>query len=103
MIDLPYTSIRIKNVRVKNHVLTGIEIELPNAPNLVLLRGDKGFVMCGYLNIDVCEKLGLVAAMVTGVKTVDDLLDAEIKAATSKAEELGITPGKKVYEIIDLI
>ncbi len=103
MVDLPYTSIRIKNVRVKNRILTGIEIELPEAPNLVLLRGDKGFVMCGYLNIDVCEKLGLIAAIVTGVKTVDDLLKAEIKAATSKARELGIAPGKKVYEIIDLI
>ncbi len=103
MENLPYTSIRIKNLNIAGRSLTGMEIELPNAPNLVLLRGEKGFVMCGYLNIDVCEKLGIIAAMVSGVKTVEDLLDAQIKASTTKAKELGIVPGKKVREIIDLI
>lgn len=103
MENLPYTSIRIKNLNIDGRSLTGMEIELPNAPNLVLLRGEKGFVMCGYLNIDVCEKLGIIAAMVSGVKTVEDLLDAQIKASTTKARELGIVPGKKVREIIDLI
>ncbi len=103
MDNLPYTSIRIKNFNINDHSLTGIEIELPNAPNLVLLRGEKGFIMCGYLNIDVCEKLGLIAATVSGVKTVEDLLDAQIKASTTKAKELGIVPGKKVREVIGLI
>ncbi len=103
MENLPYTSIRIKNFNIDGRSLTGIEVELPNAPNLVLLRGEKGFVMCGYLNINVCEKLGLIAAIVSGVKTVEDLLDAQIKASTTKAKELGIVPGKKVREIIGLI
>jgi uncharacterized protein YunC (DUF1805 family) len=42
--------------------------------------------MCGFLNIDVAEKVNVTAAMVSGVKTFDDVLAAEIKAVTSKAQ-----------------
>lgn len=57
--------------------------------------------MCGYLNLDVAEKLEAVAAVVSGVNTFEDLLDAEIKSSTSKAKKLGLQPGKIVREVIE--
>jgi uncharacterized protein YunC (DUF1805 family) len=78
----------------------GVKSTLPDLPPLLLIKGEKGFVICGYLNLEVAEKLGAAAAIVSGVKTFDDVLNAEIKAATSKAKELGVEPGKVVKEVI---
>lgn len=71
---------------------TGVEVSLPKAP-LVLASGENGFVMCGYLNLDVAEKLGVAAAVVRGVSTVDDLLSAKVAGCTKLAGERGVTVG----------
>lgn len=78
----------------------GVKSTLPNAPPLLLIKGEKGFVMCGYLNMEAAEKLGAAAAVVSSVKTFEDVLNAEIKAVTSMAKELGLGPGKKVKDVI---
>jgi uncharacterized protein YunC (DUF1805 family) len=70
----------------------GMEIELPKAP-LVLVKGKHGFVMCGYLNAEVADKMGEAAAVVRGVKTVDDLLAAKITAVTAAASARGVSVG----------
>lgn len=77
-------------------------IELENA-NLVLLKAKKGYVMCGLLNIDTAERLGQAAALVTRVKTAEDALKAKIKAATTKAKELGVKEGMSGEEAIKLL
>jgi len=73
---------------------------LPDLPPLLIIKGEKGFVMCGYLNLDTAEKLGAAAAVVSGVNSFNDVLNAEIKAATSKAKKLGVEPGKTVKTVI---
>lgn len=73
---------------------------LPGVAPLLLIKGDKGFVMCGFLNMEAAERLGAAAAMVSGVKTFEDVLDAEIKAATTKAKERGVQIGGKVRDEI---
>jgi len=90
-------------VKTLENGLVGIEIILPNSPPLVIIRGRKGFVMCGYLDINVANKLGLIAARVVGVKNVEEILEKEIVNVTSKAKELGIKEGMKVKEILELI
>ena len=79
----------------------GMKSSFNDLPPLLLIKGDKGFVMCGYLNIDAAERLGAAAAVVSGVNTFDDVLNAEIKSATSKAKALGVEPGKKVKDVIE--
>ena len=81
---------------------TGVKIEMRNAP-LLLLIADKGFVMCGYLNIEAAEKMGDCACMVRGVKTFEDVLNAEILEATKKAKELGIAAGVSGREALRLM
>ena len=94
------TILRIKNI--KDGVI-GFEIELPNAPPLILIRGKRGFIMCGYINLDVAEKLGLVVVRVSGVSSIEEMLEKEVSNATSRAKEIGIKDGVKVKDIIDLI
>jgi len=81
---------------------TGIRVSLPNA-NLILLLGKKGFVMCGYLNLEAAEKLGDAAAIVTGVSTIEEALNADVKKVTSKARELGVREGMSGEEALKLL
>ncbi len=78
----------------------GVKSTIPGGPPLLLIKGEKGFVMCGYLSAEVAERVGLAAAIVSGVKSFEDVLNAEVKVATSKAKELGVEPGMVVKEVI---
>lgn len=95
-----YTLVRLKNVK---EGVIGVEVSLPSAPPLVAIIGSRGFVMCGYLDITAADKLNAVAARVRGVNNVEEMLDGEVEAVTSKAVELGIRAGVKVKEVIDLL
>jgi len=90
----------VSKVEVNKESFLGLRAELPNSPPLLLIVGNRGFVMCGYLNMESAERLGTVAAMVSGVKTIDDVLNAQVRAVTSKARELGIEPGVVVKNIL---
>jgi uncharacterized protein YunC (DUF1805 family) len=81
----------------------GLWVELPESPApLVMIIGRLGFVCCGFLNIEVAEKLNVVAAVVSGVKNFDDVLNAEVKAVTSKAQTLGVKTGMKGKDALNL-
>lgn len=92
--------ISVAQVKVGDKACLGVRVELPDSPPLVLVVAEKGFVMCGFLNIDAAERLGVAAAMVTGVKTFEDVLNAEVKAATTKAKELGVQQGMRGAEAL---
>ena len=87
--------ISISSVKVGEKACLGVKVDLPESPPLLLILGEKGFVMCGFLNVEAAERVGAVAAMVSGVKTFEDVLNAEVKAATSKARSLGVEAGMK--------
>ena len=92
--------IMVENLDIDGKAFQGIKIELKGLPPLVLIEGDKGFVMCGYLNIDAAESLGAAAAVVSGVNSWEDVLNAQIKTATTKAQALGLEPGRVVGDVI---
>jgi len=81
---------------------TGIEVSLPEAP-LVLAAGKLGFVMCGYLNTDAAEKLGVAAARVRGVSTIEDLLAAKIESFTGPAAKRGVKAGMTGKEALSCL
>ena len=90
----------IDKIVVDGASFLGLKAELPELPPLLMIKGVKGFVMCGYLNLEVAERLGAAAAVVSGVNSFDDVLNAEIKSVTSKASALGIEPGKVVRTVL---
>lgn len=92
--------IKVNNVEVEGKSFLGLKVDMEDLPPMVLLKGKKGFVMCGYLNLEVAERLGAVAGIVSGVSNFEDVLNAEIKSATTKAKELGLKPGKVVKTVI---
>jgi uncharacterized protein YunC (DUF1805 family) len=82
-------------LKVNGKTCLGLRVDLPNSPPLLLIIAEKGFVMCSFLNMEAAERLEVAAAMVSGVKTFEDVLNAQVKAATSKAKNLGVETGMK--------
>ncbi len=90
-------------LRIDGKTATGLRVNLPNSPPLVMIIGRTGFVMCGFLNMEAAEKLNVTAAMVSGVRNFDDVLESEVKAVTSKAESKGIKVGMKGKDAVKLL
>ena len=86
-------------VKIASRSYTYLKVEMGTAP-LVLLKGEKGFVMCGYLNLEAAEKLNDIAVRVTGVKDLESLLNAKVAGVTSGAKTLGIKEGDRVSNIV---
>lgn len=62
--------------------------------NILLVQAaGGGFVGCGYFDVAVANRVGDAVAIVTGVKTIDDLLAAPIVRLSDKARELGVAEG----------
>jgi len=81
---------------------TGILVRLKNA-NLLLIVAEKGFVGCGYFNVETADKVGDALAVVTGVSTFEDVLNARIIKISAKAKELGVTEGITGREALELL
>lgn len=68
--------------------------------NILMIKAEHGFIGCGYFNIETANKLQEHVGIVTGVKTFDDMLDAEIVALSDAAESVGIRKGMKGREAL---
>jgi len=78
--------------------------DIGNLP-LIVVRAKKGYIACSYIDRETAEKVGDIAAFVSGVKCLEDLKKAKIRQATTWAEDLGIREGmsvKKALELMDL-
>lgn len=95
--------IEVAPVQVNDKTATGLKVDLPESPApLIMIIGSKGLVCCGFVNMDAAERLGITTAMVSGVKTFDDVLNAEVKAVTTKAQTLGVKVGVKGKDALKL-
>ncbi len=74
-----------------------IDLALP----LLIIKGEKGFLACGYVNVETCNKTGEACAIVTGVKDHEAMVTAKVRAVSKKAEKLGATVGMTGREALD--
>ncbi len=89
----------IEQIDLEKGSVTGLKMDMEHAP-LLVIRAKKGFVMCGYLNMDVANRLGDVAVRVTGVKTFEDVLNAKAAEVSEAAGSLGISVGMLAKEAL---
>jgi uncharacterized protein YunC (DUF1805 family) len=78
--------------------------DIGNLP-LIVVKARKGYIACSYIDKEIAEKVGDIAAFVSGVKCLDDFKKAKIRQTTTWAEDLGIREGmsvKKALEIMDI-
>jgi len=70
---------------------------------LLILQGSKGLLACGYLNVETFNKTGEAAAIVTGVKTFQDMTTAAVVKVSQAGEQLGLRVGMKGIQVLELI
>jgi uncharacterized protein YunC (DUF1805 family) len=95
--------VTVKEFLLNGKKYCGFEGEICSGNNLIFIKGNKGFIMCGYLNLETAEKMNNVAAVVVGVKTIDDMLNKTVVNSTTNAQKLGIVPGISVLKALDKI
>ncbi|MBI2079658.1 DUF1805 domain-containing protein [Candidatus Micrarchaeota archaeon] len=76
--------------------------DLGNLP-LIVVKAKKGYIACSYIDKETAEKVGDIAAFVSGVKNVDDVMKAKIRTVTSWAEDLGVREGMSVKKALELM
>lgn len=91
-------------VQLERGTAIGTMVELPKA-RVLSISTQKGFIMCGILNVPILDQLHperkVVAAVVIGVREIEDLLDAKIVGATQEARKLGIKEGMTGKEALE--
>jgi uncharacterized protein YunC (DUF1805 family) len=93
---------KTKDIPLGPKSAVGYQIDLPGAP-LLVAQGDKGFVMCGYLDVTVANKFGTAAAVVRGVKTVDELMEKSVTDISVAAALLGVKIGMTGRQALSLL
>jgi uncharacterized protein YunC (DUF1805 family) len=94
---------RMVPMQIGGHTLIGVEVKLPKT-NLIAVATDKGYIMCGALDVallnDRLKERGIVAGRAVGVRTLEQLVEAPLESVTLEAEKLGITIGMKGSEAL---
>ena len=68
---------------------------------LLVMKAPEGFLGCGYINVETCNKTGEVCAIVTGVNSFDEMRSAKVVAASDRAVERGIRVGGTGQEALE--
>ncbi len=68
---------------------------------LLVVRGAKGLLACGYLNVETFNRTGEAGAIVTGVGDFEDMLRAKVTAVSEAAAAAGVAPGMSGAEAIE--
>ncbi len=89
----------VEQIELGKGSVLGLKMDMEHAP-LLVIRAKKGFVMCGYLNMDVANKLGDAAVRVTGVKSLEEVLNTKAVDVSVAAKQLGITVGMPAKEAL---
>lgn len=88
--------IELTPIEIQGNTFVGISVKLPKT-NLVVVSSDKGYIMCGALDVALLNnKLKdrkIIAGRAVGVKTIEQLLEAPLESVTEEAEVLGIHIG----------
>jgi len=60
---------------------------------ILAIRAARGLLGCGYISVETAAKVGDALAVVSGVSSYEDMLNAAVKAVSPAAEALGVRPG----------
>jgi len=85
----------------------GIPFECVHMPtrktNILLIKAAGGFLGCGYFDVSVANRVGDAAAIVTGVKTIEEMLAAPVVRVSDRARDAGVKEGVSGREALLLL
>jgi uncharacterized protein YunC (DUF1805 family) len=87
--------------------IDGTDFEAVHVPtektNVLLIKAAGGFLGCGYFDVNVANRVGDAAAIVTGVKTVEQMLEAQVVRVSERAEGAGVRVGMSGREALVIL
>ena len=92
----------LKKIKAGKKYIQALVMPL-QSKKLIVLCGRRGYIMCGYLNLEVAEKFNDAAVKVTGISSIKDALSTTVHSCTSAAKKLGIQPGDSVKDVLKII
>lgn len=97
--------IKTEILNVNGKPVQGVCICAPGGeghPNMLVLTAEKGYIMCGYLNMGTAEAVNDAACVISG-SSFEDLLANPVKAVSPEAEKLGIAVGMTGAQVCDIL
>jgi len=91
-----------RRIKIGKKQILAISVKLANK-NLILLKGKKGYIMCGYLDMTAANKFGDVAVKITGVSTINEALDSRAVSTSVVARKIGIKKNQNIKDILKII
>lgn len=94
--------IQIEKLEVNGQTVEGLRICEPGGvghPNMLVILCKKGYIMCGYLNMETADAVSDAAAVVGG-SCFEETLANPVKAVSAKAAELGVAVGMTGAEAV---
>jgi uncharacterized protein YunC (DUF1805 family) len=89
----------MEKIVIDGKEFTGWRIPTESA-TILLIKGLYGFIGCGYFDIETANKLNEHVAIVTGVKSFDDMLKAEVVKCSDAATAVGVKKGMSGKEVL---
>jgi uncharacterized protein YunC (DUF1805 family) len=93
---------KTQTISLEKGEATGYCIDLGKAP-LLIIQAKKGYIMCGYLSMNAANKIGDIAGKVTGVRTFDDMLNADMLEVSENAKLAGLKQGMNAKDFLNAL
>ncbi|MCK5288769.1 MAG: DUF1805 domain-containing protein [Candidatus Omnitrophica bacterium] len=91
-----------KKIKVGKRVVEAILTKLGDK-NLIVLKGSKGYIMCGYLNMKVANKFKDIGIKIVGVSTIEQAIKTKVNSMTYTAKKIGIYKGQEIKDVLKII
>lgn len=80
----------LNKIELEGQTFQGLNVKTESA-FLLMIQAKKGFLGCGYFNIETANKLKESVAIVSGVSSYEDCLKAKVILASEEAIKNGVT------------
>lgn len=91
-----------KKINLGCNTIDALQLSL-GSRNLIILKAEKGYGMCGYLDIGAADKFGDAAFKFSGAALIEDALGATVCECSAAAAGLGIAAGQTVRQALSLL
>ena len=94
--------VTIKKIKVGKHFVEAMLTRLGER-NLIVLKGRKGYIMCGYLNIKAADKFKDIGVKIVNVSTIEEAVKTKVHSMTYAAKKLGIYKEQEIKDVLEII
>ncbi len=86
-------------IELQDHEYYAFNIPTPHS-RILVIKGKKGLLACGYIDISTADKVGDAVAVVTGVDTYVEMMATQVVKVSKAARRLGIEVGMEGKEAL---